>query len=83
MRKAQKVSMPPTLIKSRILYLPGANTKRDAGSKGAIIEMEADTITAMANGRGLIPNSIADCNAMGSTTKTDAAFDMGCVSKTV
>jgi len=77
------VSVPPTLMKSKILYLPGANTSSDAGSKGAIMEIEAETITAIAKGLVATPISVAASIAIGNTTKTDAALDIGWVSKTV
>ena len=42
------VNIPPTLIKSTYLYLPGPYTKIHEGSKGVIKETEADNITATA-----------------------------------
>jgi len=47
------VRSPPVFKKSINLYFPGPNTNKQEGSNGVINDMDADNITAIANGLGL------------------------------
>ena len=64
-------------------YLPGPDTRMQAGSNGAIKDDEAPSITAMANVCPLTSSVPAVFIATGSTTSAAAAFDIVCVSNIV
>src|SRR5690606_35871672 len=53
------------------------------GSKGVIMEMDAETIIEMAKLLGLASITWAVCIATGKTTRAAAALDMGWVKMTV
>src|SRR5690606_19573542 len=75
-----KVKGSPTFKKSLNLYFPGAKTKIQEGSKGAISETEAPSITAIAKVRGSAFIMLAVSIATGKTTNAAAALLIGCVS---
>lgn len=77
MIKQANVSKPPIAKKSFTLYLPGFNTKSEAGSKGVIIEIDAEIMMAMANALGSELKFLAVCMAIGNVTKAAAALLIG------
>lgn len=83
MIKIISVSIDPFFIKSENLYLPGPYTNTQAGSRGAIKEQDAATVTPIMNVLGLAFIPVALWMAIGRTSSAAVTLDMGWVRKRV